>query len=166
MVDLSARFAGKWLGTDEVSKPQTRKQRFRERSHVDNAPFAIQRFQCCKRRGEERHFKIVVIFDDQHVFGAGPSQKSLASLQWHSRHCWALVAGRRKYDVDVTAQRLRQQSRTTDGDGLNSASGLVQNRAQCGIARIFNRDCAPLVQQNLRLQPKRVLRPHCNKYFF
>ena len=59
---------------------------------------------------------------------------------------------------------FRVQPARADGDGHETAAGLGQDIAQAGVARLLDDGTPALVEEKLRGQPQRVLRPHGHKH--
>ena len=148
---------------DEIAKPHARKHRFRKRTDIDHPTFSIERLQGRRDGFEEGHLELVIILDNHKPLAPGGLQERQTAVQRHGGICRALVAGGGKDHIHPFGNGIGRQPIGVDVDRDRLGARSSQDAAQAGIAGVFNHPAPPLAQENLRCDPKPVLRAHGQK---
>ncbi len=146
-------------GADEVAEPQARKDRFGEGADVDDPPGFIHGFQGGGGGAEEGHLEFIIILDDQHIVSLGPVEQRLTPGVGHGGGRGALVAGGGEDDVGVGGDGRGVEAVLIERQGGQGGMGLLEERAEGGVAGILDRGVAARGEQ-LGGEPEGVLRAH------
>src|SRR5690606_31539080 len=125
---------------DEITEPKSRKKRFGEAAHIENATILVERFQRRGRWLEKAHLEFVIVLDDDEISFRRRFQQRDTPRPGHGGGCGGLMTWRNEDRVNPVRQKFGRQAAFIDIKCRNAGSRQMERSADIRMARILAYD--------------------------